>query len=143
MREMWRLIFSHIFLMNMLRMQLLHVNKLKFSFTECMRKLFIKDGIIYDTSDGCSKKYICADAFCLLSVLSLTFRVIIYRYINDPGHGIIKIYGMSRSYKSYLRQNFAWKTIENLIMKAWEWMQLKWYTTRMNNSTLKTNLKIE
>ena len=68
---------------------------------------FIKDSIIYDTSDGCSKKYRCEDELCLLLALSFTYRVIIYRYINDSGHWIIKIYGMNGYDNSYLRQTFA------------------------------------
>ena len=50
-------------------------------------KLFIKNGIIYDTTDVCSTKYICADAMWILLVLELTYIVIIDRLTNYPGHG--------------------------------------------------------
>ena len=38
---------------------------------------FINYGIIYDTTDGCSKQYRCSNALWLLSVLEFTYRVII------------------------------------------------------------------
>ena len=38
--------------------------------------LFVKDGIIYDTTGGCSKKYKSENAFWLLSVSSFTYRLI-------------------------------------------------------------------
>ena len=53
--------------------------------------LFIKDGIIYDTTDICSKKYRCENAVWVLFVLAFTHRVIIHGYINAPGRGRIKI----------------------------------------------------
>ena len=41
--------------------------------------LFIHDGIIYDTTDGCNKQYVCANELWQLLVLSFTYRGIIYR----------------------------------------------------------------
>ena len=54
--QMWRWTFTHMFQMNLLIMQLLHVNIFKGLFTGCVRNIFIKDGIIYDTIYGCIKK---------------------------------------------------------------------------------------
>ena len=48
-------------------------------------KLLIKDGIIYDTTDGCIKQYRFANTIWLLSVLEFTYIVLIYRCIDDPG----------------------------------------------------------
>ena len=59
--------------------------------------LFINDGIIYYTTDECRKQYRCANAISLLSVFWFTHRVIIDRFSNDPGHIIIKIYGINGS----------------------------------------------
>ena len=53
--------------------------------------LFIKYVIIYDTTYGCRKKYRCANAMWLLSVLGFTYRVIIDIWINDTGNGKRKI----------------------------------------------------
>ena len=39
--------------------------------------LFINDGIISGTTDGCSKQYICGNKMLILSVLSFTYRVVI------------------------------------------------------------------
>ena len=61
----------------------------------------MKDGIIYYTKYGCSKKYRFENAMCLLSILEFTHIVIIYRCINDPGHGRIKIYGTNGSNKTH------------------------------------------
>ena len=63
--------------------------------------LLIKDGIIYDNIDGCRKQYIYANEIWLLSVLEFTYRVIIDRCINVPGHGKIKIYGINICNKTY------------------------------------------
>ena len=53
--------------------------------------LLIKGGILYYNTDGCSKKFRCANSVWLSSVLIFTYRVIIDRCINAPGHGEIKI----------------------------------------------------
>ena len=66
--------------------------------------MFIKDGIIYDTTYGCRKQYICENNMWLLSVLVFTYRVTIYRCINYPGYGIRKLYGINGSENSYLGQ---------------------------------------
>ena len=69
--------------------------------------LFIKDGIVYDTAYGFSKPWICENSIWLLPVLEFTYGVIIFMYINSPGRGRHKIYGINGSDKSYLRhKNF-------------------------------------
>ena len=62
--------------------------------------LSVKDGIIYDTTDGYSKQYRCKNFMWRLSVLAFTCRVIIYRCINSPGHGRSKIDGINGSDKT-------------------------------------------
>ena len=62
--------------------------------------LFIKDGIMYDTTDGCSKQYRFENQMCLLSVLAFTYIVTIDKFINSPDDGKIKIYGINGSDKS-------------------------------------------
>ena len=57
--------------------------------------LLIKDGIIYDTTDECIKQYRYANSLWILSVLSFTYILIIYRCINAPGHDRSKIDGIN------------------------------------------------
>ena len=66
------------------------------------------DGIIYNTTDGCSKQYRCANSMWMFSILAFTLIVIIDILNNAPGSGIIKIDGINRSDKTYLRQKYAW-----------------------------------
>ena len=56
---------------------------------------FIKDFRIYDTTDRCIKKCICANVLWLLSVLLFTYGVIIYRCLKVPGNYGSKIYGIN------------------------------------------------
>ena len=78
-------------------------------FIHCMyeNNLFIKDGIIYDTTYGCSKQYTFENTMWLLSVLELTKRVIIDRCINAPGNGRSKRYVINGAYKTYLKQKMC------------------------------------
>ena len=64
-------------------------------FIHCMYtyNLVRNYGIIYNTTDVCSKQYICDHLLWTLSVLGFTYRGVIYRYINYPENGRIKIYG--------------------------------------------------
>ena len=66
--------------------------------------LFIKYGIIYYTTCGCIKQYICVNSMWLLYVLEFTNRVIIDRLINDPSHCRSKIDGINRANKTHLKQ---------------------------------------
>ena len=58
---------------------------------------FIKDSIIYDTTDGCSKQYTCASLLWILSVLSFTYIMAMYSWIIAPRKCISKIYGTNGS----------------------------------------------
>ena len=71
------------------------------------KNLFIKDGIIYDTTYGCSKQYMCANEMWLLSVLNFTYRVIIYILTNAPGNGISKIDGINGYDNTYFKKIHA------------------------------------
>ena len=62
---------------------------------------FIKYGIIYDTADGCRKQYQCANAMWIWSVLAFKYTVIIYIWINAPGHGRRRIYSINGYDKTY------------------------------------------
>ena len=42
---------------------------------------------MWENTDGCAEKYICASALYLMSVLSKIHSIIIDQYISVPGHG--------------------------------------------------------
>ena len=68
--------------------------------------LFITDGIIYDNIYGYRKKqYIFTNSMGILSVLEITYRMIIDRCINDPGHGRGKVYVINGYDKTYLEKH--------------------------------------
>ena len=50
---------------------------------------------IWENTDGCSEKYICASALYLMSVLSQFFSIIIYWGISSPGHGKVVVGGLN------------------------------------------------
>ena len=60
--------------------------------------------IILDHTDGCAKQYRCGNALYLLSVLSISYNVIIDRAICAPGHGKSIIDGLNAVDKHYLRK---------------------------------------
>ena len=62
---------------------------------------------IYDTTDGCSKQYRCANAMYLLSKLSMMYQIYIDRCVCAPGHGRSKIDGINGADKSYLKTKMA------------------------------------
>ena len=66
--------------------------------------LFIKDGIIYDTSDVCIKQYRCANTMWLLFILEFAHIVILYRCIHAPVHGRRKIDGINGSNTKYFKK---------------------------------------
>ena len=69
--------------------------------------LFIKDGIIYYTTDGFSKQYRCSNAMWLLYALEFSYKVIIYTCNNAPGRGRSKIHDINLHSNTYLKQKFA------------------------------------
>ena len=73
-----------------------------------MRFFFLKDGILYDTTDGQFQQNICVNIIWLLSVLAFTYMVIIDRFISSPGNGRIKLYGIIGSDKSYYDKKYTW-----------------------------------
>ena len=74
-------------------------------FIHCMyeNNLFIKDGIIYDTTYGCSKQYKCANAMWLLSVFEFTYILIADICINTTGRGRSKLDVINGSNKIYFK----------------------------------------
>ena len=69
--------------------------------------LFIKYGIIYYTTYGCIKQYMCANEMWILSVLAFTYRVIIDIFVNSPGRGRRNIYSINGSNKTHFKNIYA------------------------------------
>ena len=69
--------------------------------------LFIKNGIIYDTTYRFSKQYRCANAMWPISILEFTYIVIIYRWINATDHGTRKMDGINGFNQKYLKQRMC------------------------------------
>ena len=59
---------------------------------------------IWENTDGCAEKYICASAMYLMSVISQTYSLIIYRGISSPGHGKEVVDGLNTVEKRYIYQ---------------------------------------
>ena len=124
---MLRWILTYIFQTILLIMQLLPFKHIQ-NFIHWMydNNLFIKYGILYDTTVGCSKQYRFANAMWLLGVLKSAYIVIMYICIDDPGRGRIKIYGINRSNKTYFK-----KTICMIVTE-----ESNKYIMRMNSASM-------
>ena len=86
-------------------MHLLHLHIWKVHSLDLWEQLVYKTyGIIYDNKDGCIKQYIFANAMLIFYVFLFKYIVIIDIWINDPVHGINKIYGINGSVKTYPKQ---------------------------------------
>ena len=62
---------------------------------------------MWEATDGCSKQYQCGTAMYFLSLLSLSFNVVIDRAIGTPGHGKDIIDGLNAVTKCFLQKQFC------------------------------------
>ena len=62
---------------------------------------------IWENTDGCSEKYICASTLYLMSVMSQCYSIIIDRGISSPGHGKDVSNGISAIGKRYIYQSMS------------------------------------
>ena len=60
--------------------------------------------IVWENTDGCAKKYICASALYFMSVMSQCYSVIIDQGISAPGHDKEVVDGLNYFDKSYIYQ---------------------------------------
>ena len=67
----------------------------------------IKYDIIYDTTNGCSKQYRCANATWRLYVFVFTYRVVIDTRINATGYVRRKIDDINRADNTYSKQKMC------------------------------------
>ena len=64
---------------------------------------------VWEDTDGCAKKYKCALAIYLMTVLSSSYGIIMYRKINAPGHENNIADGINAPNKCYLnKKGYNW-----------------------------------
>ena len=59
---------------------------------------------IWENTDGCEEQYRRASELYLMSVMSQTYSIIIYRGISAPGHGKEVVDGLNAVDKRYIYQ---------------------------------------
>ena len=80
-----------------------HINRL-ISLLKEKKVLTTSLVTIWGNTDGCVKKYICASALYLMSIMSQRYSVIIDWSISAPGHGKEVVYGLNAVDKCYIYQ---------------------------------------
>ena len=58
---------------------------------------------VWEDTDGCAKKYKCALAIYLMTVLSSSYGITMDRTINAPVHGNNVVYGLNATDTNYLK----------------------------------------
>ena len=66
------------------------------------KKLTSTFSTIWENTDGCAEKYICASVLYLISVLSQSHSIIIDQGISAPGYGKEVVDGLNATYKWYI-----------------------------------------
>ena len=61
-----------------------------------------KNNTIWDNTDGCAEKYICATEIYLLSMLSHAYTIVIDSVIVAPGHGEYFVDFLNATYKRFV-----------------------------------------
>ena len=72
-----------------------------------------KNNTIWDNTDGCAEKCICANEIYLLSMLSHTYTIVIDRGIVAPGHGEDFVDFLNATYKRFV--TMFMKICESLV----------------------------
>ena len=76
-----------------------HLHKL---LANVFEKKMIRGGTMWDQIDGCAKQYRCYIAYYLMSYLSKSYRIVIDRDVDTPGHGKDVVDGFNSVQKRYL-----------------------------------------
>ena len=79
-------------------------SKLLISLLKNKQLLTISLSTIWENTDGFAEQYRCASALYLMSVMSQTYSIIIYRGISAPGHGKEFVDGINAVDKRYIYQ---------------------------------------
>ena len=80
-----------------------------FSYVSSIKKLFVPGilvcgmSTVWEDTDGCANQYICALDIYLMTLLQLSYGIIMDRVINAPGCGKNVVDWLNTMYKIYLR----------------------------------------
>ena len=83
-----------------------HSNMHKLFKTLIQRGVIKRGSVNWDDTDGCAKQYRCATALYMLTMLAVSFHIVIDRAIGAPGHGKSEIDGLMAVDKVFLRSLF-------------------------------------
>ena len=72
----------------------------------CLESGILLSGMskVLEDTDGCAKKFRCALAIYLMTVLSYSYGIITDHVINSPGHGNNFVDGINATEKCYLKE---------------------------------------
>ena len=65
-------------------------------------KQMIRGGTMWYQTDGCAKHYRCSIAYYLMSYLSKSYKIVLDRAVDTPGHGKYVVDGANAVQKRYL-----------------------------------------
>ena len=57
---------------------------------------------MWDKIDGCANQYMCSIAYYLMSFLSKSYKIVLYRAIDTPVHGKYIVHGFKAVHKLYV-----------------------------------------
>ena len=57
---------------------------------------------MWDQTDGCAKQYRCSISYYLMSYLSTSYKIVLDRAVDTPGHGKYVVDGFNVVQKRYL-----------------------------------------
>ena len=66
------------------------------------KKQMIRGGTMWDQTDGCAKQYRCSIAYYLMSFLSKSYKIVLDRAVDTPGHEKDVVDGFNAVQKRYL-----------------------------------------
>ena len=55
----------------------------------------IKGGTMWDQTDGCAKQYRSSIDYYMMSYLSKSYQIVLYRSVDTPGHCKDVVYGFN------------------------------------------------
>ena len=62
----------------------------------------IKGRTLWDQTDGCAKQYMCSIAYYMMSYLPTSYKIVLDRDVDKPGHGKDVVDGFNTVQKRYL-----------------------------------------
>ena len=59
------------------------------------KKQMIRGGTMWDQTYGCANQYRCYIAYFMMYFLSKSYRIVLHRYVDTPGHGKYVVHGFN------------------------------------------------